>query len=243
MSFIAAAPAVLSCVTITTSAMGNGSQHEPLLPVTTEPDPGSAALTDSDKIAWVRAMHDDGWIFSFKTTSYRNGRVVPGDVLELDDYALCRPDLGRTDDTDQLIAVMRLHDRWSGIKAAQRTTDPVLAAIDEHANASRESAASLDQLESGMFAACDLLGQPTSKNDREWFRRAGLSQLRAAHEKASSRYVRSWKALQSSVPVTIAGAAALIRFVIAEADEGLDVEKAHLSMLKNALLVLADRPV
>jgi hypothetical protein len=74
------------------------------------------ALDQASPVAWVRAAHADGWVWSLKTENYRGGRIVAGDPLELDDYAMHRPD-GRPDDTEQLIAALQKHEQWRRVSA------------------------------------------------------------------------------------------------------------------------------
>jgi hypothetical protein len=66
-----------------------------------------AGKTASPGIAWVRAMHDDGFIFTLKAKTYRNDQVVDGDPNEVDDYAIRKAGSGYSDDTELMIWTMQ----------------------------------------------------------------------------------------------------------------------------------------
>ncbi len=82
------------------------------------------ALAQDTPIAWVRAVHAEGWVFTLKEENYRGGILVKGDPLELDDYSMHRPD-GRRDDTEQLIEAMRKHEQWRSVRAAASAEIPI----------------------------------------------------------------------------------------------------------------------
>jgi hypothetical protein len=236
MNYIVSSAALAAGLPVTTAA---ARAIDPTLATA----PQAAGGTDvGQAIAWVRSMRDDGWVFSFKAQTYRDGQIVPGDPLEVDDYALCRPSPGRPDDTERLIAAMHHQEHWRSAKAALRTAgrtnDPIFAAIDEYDRASAASVAATERLDSATFVVSDHLGRPRGDEDLDWYKRAGLDQLKADFDAARDHYRRAWNALRDVVPTTLSGAASIVQFVLDDAEMGLDVDEEHLAMLRNALRAL-----
>lgn len=83
------------------------------------PHAAPAVEPDSPNIAWVRAVHADGWIFNLKEKGWRVDHAIDADPMELNDYSMRKAGTpGFSDDTDLFISAMRAFERRRALERA-----------------------------------------------------------------------------------------------------------------------------